>query len=120
MVRSTIITEKNRLSICRKLREYIGRNTETSEYSNGIEEEPLNPATLDRLIAFRYIPRCEEWRAALKRLAEGTYGSCMICHEPISGQELKVDPLARFCCKCERELSSADHERDRPRQTLVS
>jgi DnaK suppressor protein len=55
-------------------------------------------------MAFRYIPQCEEWRAALERLEAGTYGMCMICHEPISTSELEVDPLERFCCKCQREL----------------
>jgi phosphoserine phosphatase RsbU/P len=35
--------------------------------------------------------------AALARMDDGTYGFCEVCHQPIEGDRLISDPLARFC-----------------------
>jgi RNA polymerase-binding protein DksA len=41
--------------------------------------------------------------AAIQRLAEGTYGLCEGCGEPIARERLRVVPAARFCVDCARE-----------------
>jgi sigma-B regulation protein RsbU (phosphoserine phosphatase) len=35
--------------------------------------------------------------SALKRMDEGTYGLCKVCHEPIEAERLMADPLVQFC-----------------------
>lgn len=39
----------------------------------------------------------DEVDAALARLAEGTFGICETCHDPIETDRLVSDPLLRFC-----------------------
>lgn len=40
-------------------------------------------------------------QAALERLAEGTYGDCLACGEPIGIQRLSVLPEAALCVDCQ-------------------
>jgi sigma-B regulation protein RsbU (phosphoserine phosphatase) len=35
--------------------------------------------------------------AALERMAQGTYGLCETCHDPVEQERLLADPLTRFC-----------------------
>jgi len=42
----------------------------------------------------------EEIDAALARIADGTYGSCDRCHQPIPKARLKALPYARLCVAC--------------------
>jgi len=37
---------------------------------------------------------------ALQRIANGTYGICISCGEPVPKARLEVVPHARFCMKC--------------------
>jgi len=39
-------------------------------------------------------------KAALKRMDNGTYGTCSTCGEPIATDRLKVQPTALQCIKC--------------------
>lgn len=39
----------------------------------------------------------EEVDAALKRMDNGSYGLCEVCHDPIESERLLADPLVRFC-----------------------
>src|SRR5579875_76719 len=41
-----------------------------------------------------------EVEAAITRLAEGTYGICERCHEPIGVARLEAKPAARRCIAC--------------------
>lgn len=51
-------------------------------------------------------------RAALARLADGTYGRCVKCEEPINPRRLAALPWAQFCLRCQEQ---ADREvRERP------
>lgn len=38
---------------------------------------------------------------ALKRLDEGTYGTCASCGKPIGEPRLEAVPWARYCVKCQ-------------------
>jgi DnaK suppressor protein len=40
---------------------------------------------------------------ALRRIAEGTYGSCEKCGTPIPAERLEVLPHARFCVPCQQK-----------------
>ena len=39
----------------------------------------------------------EEVDAALRRMDDGSYGLCEVCHDPIEPERLLADPLVRFC-----------------------
>jgi len=41
---------------------------------------------------------------ALQRIANGTYGVCEGCEEPIPKKRLEVFPAARYCIKCKSKL----------------
>ena len=53
-----------------------------------VASEPQN-SELDRLL--------REVDSALDRMAEGTYGLCLECHESIEEDRLLADPLIRYC-----------------------
>ncbi len=48
---------------------------------------------------------------ALRRLDEGTYGTCEACGKPISDDRLEVLPAARFCL---RDQAEAERESRAP------
>ncbi len=42
----------------------------------------------------------KEIEEALAKIAQGTYGICEMCEEPIGVQRLKVKPFAKYCITC--------------------
>jgi DnaK suppressor protein len=50
-----------------------------------------------------YERRLEEINAALRATAEGTYGVCERCGNPIDPERLKIFPEARLCVRCKSE-----------------
>ena len=42
---------------------------------------------------------------ALRRLAEGTYGECVECGEPIAEKRLALDPSTPLCIECAEQAS---------------
>ena len=78
------------------------------------EEMPLDnhlaetaSITLDREIDYSleenatYVLR--EIDAALARIDEGAYGTCMRCARPIAPERLEARPWARLCIDCKRQ-----------------
>ncbi len=47
---------------------------------------------------------------ALTMIADGTYGKCEECDEPISFERLKAVPFARLCLKCQE--AAEKHEKE--------
>jgi RNA polymerase-binding transcription factor DksA len=41
---------------------------------------------------------------ALARIAEGSYGTCSDCGEPIGGPRLNAQPTAERCIACQQKL----------------
>jgi RNA polymerase-binding protein DksA len=41
--------------------------------------------------------------AALKRIEDGTYGTCSNCGKPIASERLEARPWATLCIDCQRE-----------------
>jgi len=46
----------------------------------------------------------ERIERALEKLAEGSYGTCDNCGEPIAAGRLKVSPASSLCIECARRL----------------
>jgi len=56
-------------------------------------------------------------KAALHRVEEGTYGTCLTCEESISVKRLQAVPWAELCLRCQERsdlkaagVLGADHE----------
>jgi DnaK suppressor protein len=58
----------------------------------------LNRNTID-------IKHLREIEDALRRLEQGTYGTCMECEEPISVKRLNAVPWARYCVTCQEAIA---------------
>jgi sigma-B regulation protein RsbU (phosphoserine phosphatase) len=50
--------------------------------------------------------------AALDRMAEGTYGLCLECHDSVEKDRLLADPLVRYCLDHLTDLQRAALQRD--------
>src|ERR1700734_2561471 len=50
--------------------------------------------------------------AALDRMAEGTYGICLECHDSVERDRLLADPLVRYCLDHLTQLQRAALQRD--------
>jgi RNA polymerase-binding protein DksA len=44
--------------------------------------------------------------AALKRIEEGTYGTCKYCGQPIAEKRLQARPVASACVECKSKLQA--------------
>ncbi len=86
---------------------------ENPENEHGRQGEPMDAAdvavmehqreTLRRL-RNRYRQLYWEIESALKRLKDGDFGVCDRCGDSIQPQRLEVQPTARLCIDCQREL----------------
>ncbi len=47
-------------------------------------------------------------KAAIRRIRQGGYGTCLSCHNPISQRHLNAVPWAAFCIPCRRAIDSAE------------
>lgn len=63
-------------------------------------------STVDEANAGQAAAELELIRAALRRIADGSYGECLDCGDPIDLRRLTAVPTAAFCAACQ-----AAHER---------
>ena len=42
--------------------------------------------------------------AALERVADGSYGICLRCEEPIAPRRMEVRPFSRYCIECKTDV----------------
>ncbi len=57
-----------------------------------------------------YVKEAARIDGALSRIAEGLYGVCLGCREPIAPDRLETAPEAAFCAECQNsreELTAA-------------
>jgi DnaK suppressor protein len=66
--------------------------------------------TGERELAIRNLDRDSKMlrliRMALARIAEGSYGVCLLCEEDISPRRLQALPWAAFCISCRQQMDS--------------
>jgi DnaK suppressor protein len=43
-------------------------------------------------------------KAALQRIQDGSYGTCLRCDEPINLKRLEAVPWAAYCIRCQEEV----------------
>ena len=56
----------------------------------------------------RLVERIERLTAALKRVDEGTYGTCVECAKPIGQARLKAIPEVATCVACQERIERGD------------
>ncbi|MDQ2963128.1 MAG: TraR/DksA C4-type zinc finger protein [Pseudomonadota bacterium] len=61
---------------------------------------------LDIAMVSRDIAELTEVEAALARIADGTYGTCSNCGEPIGWPRLNAQPTADRCIACQEKLEA--------------
>src|SRR5258708_1664898 len=93
----------------------VWRNCEgiTIEKSPDALDEVQNAA--ERELAIRNLDResnlLRAVRAALHRIGEGTFGTCLHCEEDISSKRLNAVPWAAYCIGCQ-EIADRNREED--------
>ena len=70
-------------------------------------------AEQDIALVARELRELAEVEAALGRLADGTYGACLDCEQPIPAARLLAYPTARRCVACQ-EAAETGRPRVRP------
>jgi len=65
-----------------------------------LEESPQDPVTAVSARSELPAKHIEEIDAALVRLADGRYGTCLECGREIDIARLKLVPATRFCLRC--------------------
>lgn len=72
------------------------------------EEREIGFATRELLV-----DRVNRLSAALDRLAEGEYGTCVECGEPISPARLHAMPEVQTCVRCQDQIERLGRYRER-------
>ncbi len=95
----------------RDLNTEIAENEKVPEFGSDIESADDAPEEADeaeelsanagKAAALR--ERRDAVEAALRKIAEGTYGFCERCSQPIDNAVLGVDPESRWCKACKQQ-----------------
>lgn len=99
-----------------KRKELEGRRCRREDILIEITADELDrmQQTVNREVAIRNIDResnlLRDVTAALERLSEGTYGTCLCCEEIIPEKRLQAVPWAACCVTCQELL-----DRTRPK-----
>ncbi len=118
LVKLTLMLEARLEELSRRLRTREDISVErTPDVLNEIElsvERDLTIWSLDKRFAQqRYVT------AALDRIADGTYGSCIRCTEEISVKRLVALPHALFCIICQESTEHSESEEPGVSKELV-
>jgi sigma-B regulation protein RsbU (phosphoserine phosphatase) len=87
---------------------------------------PLETRTFERLVArrnhlaaltssrkeLRWADLMRQVDAAISAIEVGTWGTCTVCHDPMSPARMAEDPLVRVCLECLSEADRRALERD--------
>ncbi|PWK12869.1 TraR/DksA C4-type zinc finger protein [Tumebacillus permanentifrigoris] len=58
--------------------------------------------------------RLNEVDAAIERMEDGTYGTCVHCNQEIPFARLEVEPAAEFCVDCQEQADAREVQANRP------
>ena len=76
--------------------------TEVIDSKDAAEEESL--AAVDEVLAARAASELDAVVAARRRMAAGTYGTCLSCGQAIGEERLLAQPAAPLCLQCQTDL----------------
>lgn len=93
-----------------KRRELLTGTSDREEIliENAAEDFDRLQQQMNREVAIRNLDResklLKEVHAALKRVDEGTYGTCLRCEEEIPERRMKAVPWAAYCVPCQETI----------------
>jgi DnaK suppressor protein len=73
--------------------------SEAGDYGDRAVEESLKDSSMREIDRDRHL--LSLIREALARDADGTYGLCVHCAQPIETKRLQAVPWARYCIRCQ-------------------
>ncbi|MEQ4301027.1 TraR/DksA family transcriptional regulator [Plantactinospora sp. B6F1] len=94
-------TETLRDQLERQFREHTDQLTELTVYSRQPDRGGHDPDTLRRLIEAAQ-QGVADTAQALRRMSEGSYGTCEGCGAEIPVARLEILPWARYCVPCQQ------------------
>ena len=97
-MKAEILTEAFGLSLSDSLR----AAEDSGDDADQAREECSRDLSL--LLTARNKQKLQALEESLKKVEEGTYGSCEECDEPIGPGRLKAMPLAKLCVACQSTL----------------
>jgi len=91
---------------------HAGQTSEREDVVDDVEDEgDLSRSDVDKDIAFdlgeRETHQLQEIDDALRRIDDGTYGTCVRCGKPIDEARLEAVPTARYHADCQSEIEEA-------------
>ncbi len=85
-----------------------GSDREEILIENAAEDFDRLQQQLNREVAIRNLDResklLKEVQAALNRIEDGSFGTCLRCDEPIPEKRLKALPWAAYCVACQETI----------------
>ncbi len=97
--------------------------SELSSYDNHPGDLGTETYEAEKNLSFRTREKflISEVQAALKKIEEGNYGICEVCHKEIGNDRLEVRPYTRLCIHCENDFEQkiGDEEHGRPIEEQV-
>ena len=98
--RATLVAERDRLLA--GLAEGIVAPDQMTYGSQAAAASQVFEQQRDLALRDRNAQHLEQVEAALARLAEGTFGACVRCGNPIAPERLDALPWAAYCIDCQR------------------
>ncbi len=83
--------------------EYSDRQARAVELQDPIDLEP----DLAEVLLARCFEAMDEIDAALARIGDGTYGTCVACGDPIPVERMEIVPAADRCVVCQADRARA-------------
>jgi RNA polymerase-binding transcription factor len=111
--RQRLLEERaHRQSLAQRLRQEESDAVESSELSK-VDQHPaeLGTETFERELELTTIiiveAELKDIDDALRKLEQGTYGTCEACGKPIDPERLEAKPWARFCVTDQARIEQA-------------
>lgn len=90
----------------------LGENREIIAVERSADEMDQTGRSADREFAIRGLNRRSELlrniQAALRRIEDGTFGTCTNCEEAIGRNRLVAVPWTPFCIRCQEAVDRGD------------
>jgi RNA polymerase-binding protein DksA len=93
----------------------VERSADQLEENQAASERALAISNLDR-----EYNQLRNARAALRRIQEGSYGTCRQCDEDIHPKRLAAVPWAPFCIRCQEDVDRNPEETQTPTRDLLA
>lgn len=91
--------------------------SELSSYDNHPGDLGTETFEAEKNFSFRTSDKfvLSEVETALKKIDNGNYGVCEVCHKEINEERLDVRPYTRLCIQCENDYEQKPHDEEKGR-----